>query len=153
MISIAIRQPIVALKFAIIGFLAISPVALCFDIYSGLGLPFQRPKGGQKVLQGLYVEPSPASAKRVVQIPLQRRFIKYNGRFYFVQVNVGSPEQSLELIVDTGSTDTWVYGTDYCEDHSSDNPYQCCTSVRQPPFRQKLRLPLLRVPNPTYKIP
>lgn len=137
MISIAIRQRTVALKFAIIGFLAISPVALCFDILFSSGLSSQHSSGDQKVLQGLYVEPSPSSAKNVVQVPLQRRFIQFNGRFYFMQAKLGSSEQSLELIVDSGSTDTWVYGTEYCEDQSSNAGFQCCTSGRQPPFRQK----------------
>ncbi|KAJ9611481.1 hypothetical protein H2200_004665 [Cladophialophora chaetospira] len=119
MVSMAACQPIVALELAVIGFLAFSPGALCFDIFSNSGL------GVQQVLPGLSVEPSPSALGNVVQIPLQRRFIQYNGRFYFAQVNVGSPEQSLELIVDTGSTSTWVYGTDYCQDQSNNSNYQC----------------------------
>lgn len=134
MVSITTRRRIIALHSAIIGlFLATSPFALCFNIDSSSGLPIQHsPYDGQTVLQGLDVESSASSdssTTNVVQIPLQRRFIQYNGRFYFVQANVGSPGQSLELIMDTGSTDTWVYSSDYCSDQSSNNPYQCCTSL------------------------
>jgi hypothetical protein len=49
------------------------------------------------------------------------------GRFYFVDVEFGTPAQSLELIVDTGSSDTWVYGKNYC----SRPALQCCKYRRK----------------------
>lgn len=33
--------------------------------------------------------------------------------YYYVTVEVGTPSQSLDLLVDTGSSDTWVYGSQY----------------------------------------
>jgi Eukaryotic aspartyl protease len=40
--------------------------------------------------------------------------------YYYVQVGVGTPAQPLSLLVDTGSSDTWLYGPNYC------GSYQCC---------------------------
>jgi len=34
--------------------------------------------------------------------------------YYYVQVGVGTPAQSLSLLVDTGSSDTWLYGPNFC---------------------------------------
>lgn len=129
-IATAMREPFVVITIAIIASLAFGPNALCSDTE----LPLQRHGDSQKFLQGSKAEPTSTSFKNVVQIPLQRNFIQYNGRFYLAQVNVGSPKQSLDLIVDTGSTDAWVYGVDYCADQSSNNHFQCCTSARKSPF-------------------
>lgn len=33
---------------------------------------------------------------------------------YFVTASVGTPAQEIELIVDTGSSDVWMFGTGSC---------------------------------------
>jgi hypothetical protein len=79
----------------------------------------------QKLLTGS--ESSTSSVKNVIELPLQRRFVQYRGRFYFTGVSVGSPTQSLELVVDTGSTDTWVYDSgSHCDGKPRSDHFQCC---------------------------
>jgi hypothetical protein len=41
--------------------------------------------------------------------------------YYYVTVEIGTPSQSIDLLVDTGSSDLWVYGPQYCN-----TGYECC---------------------------
>lgn len=43
--------------------------------------------------------------------------------YYYVTVEIGTPAQSIDLLVDTGSSDLWVYGPQYCG-----TGYECCKS-------------------------
>ena len=69
-------------------------------------------------------ESSSVGVGKVVEIPLERK-ITVDGRFYFLNVSVGTPGQQLKVLLDTGSTDAWVYGKEYC----GSNRYLCCKSV------------------------
>lgn len=47
--------------------------------------------------------------------------------YYYVTVEVGTPAQSLDILVDTGSSDTWVYGSGYCGvQNSCGTQNECC---------------------------
>ena len=109
----------------VLGLLAVAPVFLCLEAQFGESLASEDSKAHQKLLYGPKTETSLLSAGNALEIPLRRKFIQYAGRYYFLNVSVGSPGQSLELFVDTGSSDTWVYGSSYCDD-SEENHYQCC---------------------------
>jgi hypothetical protein len=42
--------------------------------------------------------------------------------YYTVNVEIGTPAQSIDIIVDTGSSDLWVYGPAYC----GTSGLECC---------------------------
>lgn len=158
-----INQHICVLKLTIIGLLAINPFVLCLHTFASAQTSPELSKGQQQVLYGPDIKTSLSSVKNVLEVPLRRRFVKYHGRFYFLNVSIGSPVQSLELLLDTGSTDTWVYDNTYCDGSSSGSRFQCCKSVqrlspsriacfRGPRTLSRLPEVLLFVLNFTYKL-
>ena len=42
-----------------------------------------------------------------------------NGGFYYVNVTVGQPPQQVQLDIDTGSSDVWMFGTGSCDPANS----------------------------------
>lgn len=68
-----------------------------------------------------------AALKKIVSIPLRGRQTN-RGHYFFLNATVGKPGKVLELLLDTGSTDTWVYGPTYCSGQAGMEEYQCCES-------------------------
>ncbi|KAK4221872.1 aspartic peptidase domain-containing protein, partial [Podospora fimiseda] len=59
-------------------------------------------------------------AINVVEVPIRRKDMENSGRHYFVNISIGSPQaQPFELLVDTGSSDMWVYGMNYYNPRNS----------------------------------
>jgi Eukaryotic aspartyl protease len=131
MVLIRINPHICVLKLTIIGFLVINSFVLCLDTYFESEPSSERLEGHQQVLHGPDIEISPSSVGNVLEVPLQRRFIEHRGRFYFLKILIGSPAQSLEMFVDTGSTDTWVYSTNHSTKRSSNSHFHCCKSTQE----------------------
>lgn len=86
----------------------------------------------QEVLGDNGSERGGASIGKTIMVPLQRKVLQSYGHYYFLNLSIGSPGQQLELFIDTGSSDTWVYDNSYCNG-STDYHYQCCESEPHSP--------------------
>lgn len=64
-------------------------------------------------------------AGKTVEVPLVGHITEH-GRLYYAQVSFGTKWQSIDLMVDTGSTDTWVYGHKSCDPVHEVDARQCC---------------------------
>lgn len=77
--------------------------------------------------QSVFMHPVQMSHRPRIDIPLIGR-VTNDSRLYYLDASIGSPQQKLKLVVDTGSTDTWVYGPKLCKPNGQEiPPYQCCT--------------------------
>ncbi|OAL42954.1 acid protease [Pyrenochaeta sp. DS3sAY3a] len=77
--------------------------------------------------QSVLTHPVQMSHKPRIDIPLIGQNTD-GGRFYYVDASFGSPQQKLKLVVDTGSTDTWVYGPSLCKPNGQKTPPLQCYS-------------------------
>ena len=50
-----------------------------------------------------------------LQVPLDNGHLESaGGAYYFVTIDVGTPPQTMKILLDTGSNDFWVYGSKFC---------------------------------------
>ncbi|KAI9652532.1 MAG: hypothetical protein M1831_006723 [Alyxoria varia] len=100
------------LAFPIISLLFLSPTALATSGTFSLDIRKDAKKHSQQL--------------RKRSVDLQRRQDPFTvtldaapyirGGFYFANVTVGEPPQEIQLQIDTGSADVWMFGTGSCED-------------------------------------
>lgn len=64
------------------------------------------------------------SARQVVSTGLINDWTKHlvSDLYYFINVVVGSEAEQYSLLFDTGSSDTWLYGPNFCQEQG----LQCC---------------------------
>jgi len=61
---------------------------------------------------------APALSKRVSTLPVTLGNAVTNG-LYYVNASVGTPPQTVQLQVDTGSSDVWMFGPRSCDTNTS----------------------------------
>ncbi|KAE9375216.1 acid protease [Stipitochalara longipes BDJ] len=126
MISHFPNRQMFAHTLAIIGIFSLNSLVSCLDIpiiteASAALLQVQK-----AVLKGTGFRLLSSPVGNTVEAMLQRR-LTYFGRYYFLNASIGTPEQSLDLLIDTGSSDTWVYGNKETESSTS-------KAIPPPPF-------------------
>ena len=70
---------------------------------------------------------SPNLQRRQIVSGLDNGWTSGPGYYYYLNADIGTPAQSVELIVDTGSSDTWVYGSSLCGTYSCFNEQESST--------------------------
>lgn len=83
------------------------------------------------------VQATPPSSGGSIDISLIGKEYCAKGRFYYARASLGTSGQTVDLMVDTGSTDTWVYGEQYCSAEHKKDETQCCKTpiARESPLR------------------
>lgn len=122
-----IRKDLSEHNILIVSFALLFTFALCLDSGISAEAPSVILQLQSSELQGTTNNDLSSSTGKVIEIPLQGRFTD-DGRFYFLNTSVGTEGQPLELLVDTGSTDTWVYGTRFCNGSFGNDTWKCCKS-------------------------
>jgi hypothetical protein len=87
-------------------------------------------------LPGVHLGSLPSAARRDTQHTHPEQLINdVSGGGYYVQVEVGTPGQSMTMLLDTGSSDAWVLGhdADLCTDQDLQDVYgMTCTDTYDP---------------------
>jgi hypothetical protein len=107
-------------------------IAICYVLLALCG--FER-SSAEHSLRHLDQYPIPGDdrtslEKKVVEVPLRGRWVGTDGRYYYVDTSIGTKPQAMNLVLDTGSTDTWLYGTRYCGGGLGKNLWHCCENQK-----------------------
>ena len=49
--------------------------------------------------------------------------------YYFIEAGVGTPAQTITFVLDTGSSDTWIYGLGSCSKNKKDQAVPNCGGI------------------------
>jgi hypothetical protein len=50
-----------------------------------------------------------------LQVALENGYLESpGGAYYYITIDVGTPPQTMKILLDTGSNDFWVYGSKFC---------------------------------------